>query len=291
MTANLHARGNVRLNALSVAQKRNGRNGWFSARPLTDGACIEADIAVEPARDPQQPLDERLGFSVMGQKGISHGVQALMLLDTTVMVNTEAVQIPGAPTFGQAYPTHPYSVSLPLEVRTNAIRQYLFALFMLIGGRDGHLRGRCGDLVARIASIGEGHLDRRFRRLLLWPLPRSRRSRHRLGFPEGRCANWPGTYHSLGRIEDRYAEVTVPWAKVVQGRIAYSRGSLNHVRLKLRTPISARQNPFRFGTPYGRWHRQLDVLRIPVVLLDVSPYTLAQVVATEPHPVLTGQAA
>jgi hypothetical protein len=81
-------------------------------------------------------------------------------------------------------------------------------------------------------------------------------------------------------IEDRYAEVMVPWAEVVQARIVYSRGSLNHVRLKLRAPISARQNPFRFRTPNGLWHRRLDVVRIPVVLLDVRPYTLAQVVAT-----------
>jgi hypothetical protein len=258
----------------------NGWVGWISAGPLTDGACIEADIAAEPAHDQQQPLDERLGFSVMRPKGISHSVQALMLLDTTVMVNTEVVQIPGTPTFGQAYATHPSSVSLPLEVRTSAIRQYLFALFMLVGGGMGTF------VVAAAIWLLASHPSEK----VTWIVALG-------GFPFGLflavigpAAAWTSVRDAVRTgpvliiradgIEDRYVEVVVPWAEVVQARIAYSRGSLNHVRLKLRTPISVRQNPFRFGTPMGLWHRPLDVLRIPVVLLDVGPYTLAQVVAT-----------
>lgn len=77
-------------------------------------------------------------------------------------------------------------------------------------------------------------------------------------------------------IEDRCAEAVVPWSAVAQARIVYARASLNHVRLKLRTPIIAQQNQFRFG----QWHRRPDVFCVPVIMLDVKPYVLAHVVAT-----------
>lgn len=219
--------------------------------------------------------DLRLGFSVTKPKGIHHNVAALVALDTVVMLVTEVVHIPGAPMFGLAYTAPSYSVRLPLEVRTSAIRQYLFAIFMLVGGGLGTL------VVAVIILLLASH-----------PLANVTWIFVVGAFPFGLflavfglSTAWnclkdamrpdPVLIVRENGIEDRCAAAVVPWSAVAQARIVYARGSLNHVRLKLRTPISARQNPFRFG----QWHSRPDVLCVPLVLLDLKPHALAQVVA------------
>ena len=181
----------------------------------------------------------------------------------------------GASTFGQVNVTPLCSARLPLEIHTRAIRQYLFAIFMLAGVA-------CGMIVvaATIFLLISHPLEK-----VTWLVAVS-------GLPcglfltaFGSATAWnclkdamrpdPVLIVRENGIEDRCAEVVVPWSEVAQARIVYARGTLNHVRLDLRTPISARQNPFRLG----QWHTRPDVFCVPVVLLDLEPHALAKVVA------------
>ncbi|WP_048450830.1 hypothetical protein [Methylobacterium tarhaniae] len=192
-------------------------------------------------------------------------------------MDMETVLIPGVPPFGRSHAISPSNVELPLEVRTNASLQLLYGLFTLSAGVVSFI------VVALMLWMLVLHPSE----WILWIVM--------VGLlPAGLVAiSAPATAWICIRdalrtdpvmilradgIEDRRAGTTIPWVTVSRARIFYCRGQLNQIRLTLRTPIHAPYNPFRFGTMGYPWRRRPNTARIPVVLLDVKPYTLAQVI-------------
>lgn len=196
-----------------------------------------------------------------------------------MMVDMETIEIPGAPTFARTFAIPPISVSLPLEVRTRVSLQLLYALFTLAAGTVGILvvflltrllvSHPC-EWVAWFAAVGCLPVSLF---IAIWGLGTTWVCLTDAARPD------PVLIVRKDGIEDQRAEAMIPWATVTHVRIVYFRGGLNHLHLTLRTPIRARHNPFRAGTTAYPWRRRPDTLRIPIVLLDVKPYTLAQVVS------------
>ena len=78
-----------------------------------------------------------------------------------------------------------------------------------------------------------------------------------------------------GICDRRLLVQSVPWPEVARATVTYTRGSIGGVHLQLRHPVAASQNPFRMGTLGFYWRRRPDELHVPVLMLDVSPYALA----------------
>ncbi len=194
-------------------------------------------------------------------------------------MDTETVQIPSASNSGRMHAIPPITVGLPLEVHTRASLQLLCAFF--------NLAGSAASIVVVVLAIWL--LVFHQSEWITWIVAVGCMPLCLVVAISGPATAWiclrdalrtgPAMIVRADGIEDLRSAATIPWETVSQARIAYSRGRLNHVHLTLRTPIYARYNPLRFGTIGYPWRRRPDALRVPVVLLDVKPYTLAQVVA------------
>jgi hypothetical protein len=194
-------------------------------------------------------------------------------------MNTETVQIPGRPTFGRTYAIPSISVGLPLEVRTSASLQFLYALFSLAAGAVGIL------VVAVVIWLLVSHPTEGFTWIVAGCLPFSlivavsSPISAWISFKDAMRSD-PVLIVRADGIEDRRAATMIPWTMVSQACIVYSLGNLNSVNFTLRTLIRARHNTFRVGAMGYPWYRRPDTLRVLIVLLNVRSYILAQVVAT-----------
>ncbi|MDP4005655.1 hypothetical protein [Methylobacterium sp. NEAU K] len=184
-------------------------------------------------------------------------------------------------TFARTYAIPPISVGLPLEARTRVSLQLLYALFAFT-------TGLVGILVVVVAIWLAASYPAEW---VTWIVAVAGVPLALAGAISGPAIAWnclkdaarpdPVLIVRANGIEDRRAQAMIPWATVSEARMVYSYalGGLNHVHLTLRTPVLARHNPFRPGTKGYPWRRRPDEVRVPVVLLDVKAYTLAQVVA------------
>ena len=78
-----------------------------------------------------------------------------------------------------------------------------------------------------------------------------------------------------GLLDWRSVSKSIAWSDIEHARITYIKGGPGGVHLKLRQPVAARHNPFRFGTLGFVWRRRPDELHVPVVGLDFEPRLLA----------------
>lgn len=71
----------------------------------------------------------------------------------------------------------------------------------------------------------------------------------------------------------------VAWSEVERAQLAYvHKIGLSGVQLKLRRPIGARHNGFRFGAAPDLWRRGSDEVFISVLLLNIRRHILAHVI-------------
>ncbi|MGU3454194.1 hypothetical protein [Methylobacterium sp. 391_Methyba4] len=197
------------------------------------------------------------------------------------MMDTETVWVPGLATFARTYAVPPISVGLPLEVRTRVGWQLLYAFLAFAAG-----------LVSILVIIVAIWLAASYpAEWVTWVVALSCLPPSFVGGISGPAIAWnclkdaarsdPVLIVRADGLEDRRARAMIPWAAVSEARMVYSYaiGGLNHVHLTLRMPVPAQHNPFRPGTMGYLSRRRPDALQVPVILLDVKAYTLAQIVA------------
>jgi hypothetical protein len=82
--------------------------------------------------------------------------------------------------------------------------------------------------------------------------------------------------------DTRLTTQPVPWSAVDKASFVwqdpYTRMNPIAVRLELRGPITARHNPFRFGTFLFRWRRELNELHVPLWMLSKCHSALAAII-------------
>ena len=74
-----------------------------------------------------------------------------------------------------------------------------------------------------------------------------------------------------GILDKRSVQAAIAWSDIAHAKIAYTKGGVGGVRLKLRRNIKAHHNPFRLGTLAFSWWRRPDELHVPVMGLDAKP--------------------